>query len=112
MKKVYIVQQQLRLNDDLQQLEPKFDFSKAKEYGELVVLLGPNTSPFHAHSLVIELKEKLKHITPNDYLLLTGNPVLIGLVVAIAADYALKVNFLQWSGKDQKYIPITAEIFT
>ena len=60
-----------------------------------------------------ELNEKLAGYKPTDYLLLVGNPCLIGWAVAIATHKTGgSVRLLQWSGKDKKYIGILANIFS
>jgi hypothetical protein len=60
--------------------------------------------------VIAELREKLKDYRDGDHLLLVGNPVLIGLSVALAADFNEgRVSLLQWSGKDQRYIAVVAQ---
>lgn len=110
MPKVYAVQNQMRFDHELKTLVPKFDYRPAEEYGEVEFLLSPNAAPFNARSVLNELHKKLANIQPDDFLLLIGNPVLIGLTTAVAADYTDgQINFLQWSGKDQRYVRIAAE---
>lgn len=89
------------------ELVPKFDVSPAEEYGQVEYLLSPTASPFLPETLLGELHQKLKDFNEDDYLLLIGSPVLIGIAVGIAADYTDgMVNVLQWSGKAGKYIPV------
>ncbi len=107
MNKVYVVQNQHRWDKHQKAFVPKYDFSPAGEYGEMVDLLSPTAAPFRTDSIIAELHEKLRDFTEDDYLLLVGNPVLIGISLAIAADYNHgDINVLQWSGKDRKYLPI------
>lgn len=108
---VYAIQQQMHYDAVKGELLPRFDLSPAEEFGEIKYLLSPSASPFTPDSIISELHEKLKGFSDEDYLLLIGNPVLIGMAAAIAADNAGTVNFLQWSGKNHKYISIKAEIF-
>lgn len=111
--RVYIVQDQKQLTGD-GQLVAKFDFTPAERYGELFFLLKSGSSPFNLPPVIDELHKHLQNYRPNyDYLLLTGNPVLIGLTVAIAANYADgKVLMLQWSGSRQAYLPVTAALWS
>ena len=105
--RVYVVQKTMRWDAPRGELVPKFDLSPAQEYGTLEYLLSPTASPFRPEALLPELHEKLSQFTEEDYLLLVGNPVLIGLAVCLAADYAGgSVNLLQWSGKAGKYLPV------
>lgn len=105
--RVFVVQKTMRWDRDKGDLVPKFDVSPASEYGTVDYLLSPTASPFRPQALLGELHDKLKTFGPDDHLLLIGNPVLIGMAVAIAADYTYgEVNVLQWSGKAGKYLPI------
>lgn len=107
---VYVVQKQHKWDTQKQELVEKYDLRPAEEYGDLVYLLSPTAAPFNSRPIINELKEKLKFFKPDDYLLLIGNPALIGFSVAIAADHTGgSLNLLQWSGKDRKYLPIKVE---
>jgi len=106
---VYIVQDQKSV-DRFGQLSSKFDFSSAEKYGELRYILKPSSSPFDLESSLRRIHRILSDFTEEDYLVLTGSPVLLGLCVAIAADYTDgNVSMLQWSGAKQSYIPVVAE---
>lgn len=112
-KRVYVVQNQHRWNGKFSQFEPKFDLSPAEDFGVLTYLLSPTAAPFRPEPIIKELKEKLAAFGPDDHLLLVGNPVLIGLSVAIAAQFNDgAVSLLQWSGKDQRYINVRVEGLT
>ena len=108
---VYVVQNQMRFDHGKGKLVPRFDLSSAEQYGEISFLLSPSASPFNPDSVLTEMSERLQGFTSDDHLLLVGNPVLIGLASALAADIAGTVQFLQWHGKDQKYITVKAEVF-
>lgn len=110
MNRVFVVQNQHRWNRQTEQFEPKFDLTPAEDYGELVYLLSPTAAPFNPEPILEELREKLVDFDDGDFLLLVGNPVLIGFSVAIAAARNDgHVNLLQWSGKDRRYISVDAE---
>lgn len=92
-------------------LVPKFDLSPAEKYGELSFLLSPTARPFSSEHVIGQLRDKLHSFCNDDYLLLVGNPCLIGFAVAIAADYNDgMVKILQWSGVEQRYIAIEADL--
>lgn len=107
--RVFVIQNQHRWNAGVEKFEPKFDLSPAEEFGELVYLLSPTASPFNPDPLIKELRNKLYDFGPDDYLLLIGNPVLIGLSVSIASLCCDSVSLLQWSGKDRRYIKISVD---
>lgn len=108
---VYVVQKQMHLDREKNEYVERFNLETAQEYGDLVYLLSPTAAPFRPDGVLADLRTGLSDFTDEDHLLLIGNPVLIGMAAAIAADRAGTVNFLQWSGKDQKYLSIKADIF-
>jgi hypothetical protein len=110
MSKVFVVQNQHRWCQLTEKFQPKFDLSAAEKFGTLEYLLSPTAAPFKSEAVIAELKDKLKDFTADDFLLLIGNPALIGFAVAIAAQFAEgHVSLLQWSGKDQRYITINTK---
>lgn len=105
---VYVVQDQKWVDGDSGELRSKFDFTPARRFGELEFLLRPSASPFNMEPVIEELHKRLSgYDGENDYLLLVGNPAIIGVAVAIAADYSGTVRLLQWSGARREYLPIT-----
>ena len=106
---VHIIQDSRTIDLETGQLRSKFDFRSAEKFGPLKFLLSSNASPFNLSPVVKELQRKLSSFTDEDYLLLVGNPVLIGIATAIAADANDgRVRMLQWSGARKQYIPINA----
>src|SRR5689334_17698838 len=107
MPRVFVAQMPHRMNERSGALEPRFDLSTAERYGRVEFLLSPTARPFNPGPIVAELREKLSDYGDEDYLLLVGNPCIMGWACAIAADFNDgKVNILQWSGRDQAYTPI------
>ena len=103
-RKVLVPQIPHRLDRSKGELRP-LDISSAHEWGEVEVILTPNANPFTSmESIVEDLHGALEHMTSDDFLLLIGNPVIIGVMTAIAAHYADgNVKMLQWHGKDRCY---------
>ena len=111
--RVFIVQDQFKRHPETNFLVSKFDFKEAKKFGELHFLLSPDATPFAPNADVIsELTDKLYDFCHKDFLLLTGNPILIGWATAIAAK-ANKgmVRMLQWNGRKQSYFEITGSLY-
>lgn len=110
MSRVFIVQRTQRKNSN-GTLEDRFDTSRADRFGQVQDLLLASASPFHPDPVLRELHAKLRDFGPEDYILCMGNPVLIGWAVTIASFYAHgKVCCLQWSGTNDRYIPVEADI--
>lgn len=110
MSRVFVVQDQMVYNKQLKKSVPRFDLSPAEPFGEIIPILTYNANPFNPEVIIKEIKRKLSDFGPDDYLLLTGNPALIGFSVSIAAQANEgKVRLLQWSGDERRYITISAE---
>ena len=74
------------------ELFPVYDLSPAEEFGDVKVLLSPSANPFTSmESIQEELRESLSQMTKDDYLLLVGNPAILGVTTAIAAEYTLSL---------------------
>jgi len=85
----------------------------ARAYGDLKVLLPSNTNIVLSPAPTIRrLKEGLKNFTSEDYLLLMGDPAVIGLACAIACDINVgKYSVLKWDRIEKDYYPVEIDIF-
>lgn len=124
MAKVFVVQQPMRKisqedidrglygQEFLGSLVPRFDMTPAAEYGDIKLLLDSGAPVgIAAGPLIRSFKERLREYTGDDYILPTGDPMAMGLAIAIAASYnGGVVNVLRWDRKQRKYIEIRAEI--
>ncbi len=112
MSRVFVVQKQMRFDRPSGELVPKFDLGAANQYGDLVYLLSPSAAPWNPESILPELRERLGDFSSCDYLLLLGNPCLIGWAVAVAAQANDgQITLLQWNGKEKRYIPVESNIY-
>ena len=87
---------------------PKINIMSASKFGEFKFLL-PEFSQiiFSPGPLIFKLRNLLKDYTPHDYLLLTGDPAIIGVACSIVADNTNgKFNLLKWDKQDRMYYPI------
>ena len=63
---------------------PKFNIMGASSYGKIVTLLPENSQIILSPGpLVYKLRKLLKNYKPTDYLLLTGDPAIIGADVQL-----------------------------
>ncbi len=110
---VFAVQQQMRFDADTHELVPRFtSINKAEKWGQIVYILSPSAHPFNPQLVLGDIHEKLRNFSDDDFLLLIGNPGLIGMSTAIASHYNDgRVKFLQWSGRHREYTEIVTEIF-
>jgi hypothetical protein len=81
-------------------------------YGTMEVLLPSNTQiAFSTVPAIRRLRNKLREYGNNDFLLLTGDPVAIGLACSIAALYnAGRYTALKWDRREKVYIPVRIDI--
>jgi len=92
---------------------PKINIMGAAEYGTFKFLL-PELSQmiFSPGPLIFKLRKGLKDYTTEDFLLLTGDPAIIGVACSIVADItAGKFNLLKWDKQERKYYPIHINLF-
>jgi hypothetical protein len=88
------------------------DISAAMSFGEVEVLLPPNHQiAFSTAPTVRRLKSKLRNYTDGDFILLTGDPVAIGLVCAIASfNNSGRYTALKWDRRERLYIPVRIDV--
>ena len=92
---------------------PKINIMSAREYGEFKFLL-PEFSQiiFSPGPLVFKLRKSLKDYTSDDYLLLTGDPAIIGVACSIVSDLTNgKYKLLKWDKQEKKYYPINVNLY-
>ena len=87
---------------------PKINIMSASKYGKFKFLL-PEFSQiiFSPGPLIFKLRTLLKDYTLEDYLLLTGDPAIIGVACSIVSDMTGgKYSLLKWDKQDRIYYPI------
>ena len=87
---------------------PKINIIGAREFGDLKVLLPENSQIILSPAYVIQtLKQKLKEYKETDYLLLTGDPAIIGVACSIVSEITSgKFSFLKWDRQEKMYYPL------
>ena len=93
--------------------QPKFNIMGAQKYGKLKVLLKENTQIVLSHGpIIFELRRLLKDYNSNDYLLLSGDPAVIGLACAIASDInGGRFKLLKWDRQEKVYYPLEINLY-
>ena len=92
---------------------PKFNIMGALKYGKLKVLLKENAQIVLSPGPVnIELRRLLKNYTSKDFLLLSGDPAIIGLACTIASDINNgRFNLLKWDRQEKVYYPLEIDLY-
>jgi len=92
---------------------PKINIMGASQYGQFKFLL-PEFSQmiFSPGPLIYKLRQGLKEYKTRDYLLLTGDPAIIGVACSIVSDITHgKYNVLKWDKQERKYYPIEINLY-
>ena len=106
---VYVIQEIAGTRDG----RPKINIMGASQYGSFKFLL-PELSQiiFSPGPLIIKLRQGLKDYKSKDYLLLTGDPAIIGVACSIASDMTNgKYNVLKWDKQERRYYPIAINLY-
>ena len=92
---------------------PKINIIGAREFGELKVLLPENAQIIlSAGPLVFKLRKLLQDYKPKDYLLLTGDPAIIGVACSIVSDITNgKYKLLKWDKQERRYYPVEIDLY-
>ena len=106
---VYVLQEIAGTRDG----RPKINIMGASQYGSIKFLL-PELSQiiFSPGPLVFKLRQLLRDYKPTDYLLLTGDPAIIGVACSIVSDLTNgKYNLLKWDKQERKYYAIEINLY-
>ena len=92
---------------------PKINIIGATQFGNLKVLLPENSQIILSPTYVTTtLRQKLKDYTIRDYLLLTGDPAIIGVACSIVSDITNgKYNLLKWDKQERRYYPVEINLY-
>lgn len=102
-KKVFIVQRPSFRTADGSWAD-KYDLTPAEHFGTPVEVLPRGNVPKQLEVTLTRLRVALKEYRDGDYILAVGDPIAIGLAVAIAChNNGGRVNLLKWDRIRQEY---------
>ena len=92
---------------------PKINIMGAAEYGKFKLLLSELSQIiFSPGPLIFRLRKELANYKKTDYLLLTGDPAIIGVACSIVSDITNgKYNLLKWDKQERKYYTIEINLY-
>ena len=92
---------------------PKINIMGAQKFGKIKVLLKEDSQMiFSPGPIIFELRRLLKNYRPKDYLLLTGDPAIIGVACSVVSDITHgKYNLLKWDRQERMYYPISINLY-
>ena len=93
--------------------QPKYNILGAQKFGQIVTVLPERSQIIMSPGpLIQKLRTLLKEYTTDDYLLLSGDPAIIGVVCSVVSDITNgKYNLLKWDRQEKTYYPIEVNIF-
>ena len=109
LPKVYVIQEIAGTKEG----RPKINILGAAKFGTFKFLL-PELSQiiFSPGPLIFKLRKGLKDYRVKDFLLLTGDPAIIGVACSIVSDMTNgKYKLLKWDKQERKYYPIHINLF-
>ena len=92
---------------------PKINIMGAASFGKFKFLL-PELSQiiFSPGPLIFKLRKSLANYRQKDFLLLTGDPAIIGVACSIVSDITNgKYNLLKWDKQERKYYSIAIDLY-
>ena len=104
LPKVYVIQEIAGTKEG----RPKINILGAAQFGTFKFLL-PELSQiiFSPGPLIFKLRKGLKDYRVKDFLLLTGDPAIIGVACSIVSDMTNgKYKLLKWDKQERKYYAI------
>jgi len=92
---------------------PKINIMGAQKFGNIKVLLKEDSQMiFSPGPIIFELRRLLKEYRSTDYLLLTGDPAIIGVACSVVSDITHgKYNLLKWDRQERMYYPISINLY-
>ena len=92
---------------------PKINIMGAQKFGKIKVLLSEDSQMiFSPGPIIFELRRLLKDYRPTDYLLLTGDPAIIGVACSVVSDITHgEYHLLKWDRQEKMYYPISINLY-
>jgi hypothetical protein len=92
--------------------DPRLDYSPAFKWGERMVAVfppGAGQITLSPQSALANARRVMQTMTREDFLVLVGDPVMIGLCVAVAAELVGRVRMLRWDKRTLSYVPVEVD---
>jgi hypothetical protein len=104
MPKVFITQE-----------NPALNYLPAEQFGEILFMtrgdLSPVRSSLSNDALVTELRAKVREFNPaEDFIVISGSPVVAGIVFMLVGEKTKHLNVLRWSNRDRVYQHLVIDI--
>lgn len=110
--RVFVVQDAKYLNKKTGQVEDKYDLSPVEKFGRLVPVMGTGKIlPERAPQAMRQIAEVLKNYTPEDFILIIGDPAaIVGVCMVAARNTGGKLKLLRWDRWSSSYEVVALEL--
>ena len=82
------------------------DYTSLEKFGRTLPITKGSVNPFNMDRQIVHIGLRLEHAKVEDYLAISGLPILNAVVVAMWLMRFHKVNLLQWSMRREAYLPV------
>lgn len=83
------------------------NMSNAEKFGELKDVFSSIGKEYNPDKLIQHARTVLKNWQPGDYLLVVGDPALVGICMVVISEIDDEINLLKWDRINFEYIPMT-----
>lgn len=106
MSKVYIPMVPSKFDTGTKLWIPSINLEPAKQHGELVVMLQPNSNRLHTTPLIGAIRDRMEDYGPEDWLVAVGDPSILAAAAVIAHRKAGVLRILKWDRITSAYLPV------
>jgi hypothetical protein len=107
---VYVPQVPTRYDAATEKRVPSIDLNPALHFGQLRTLASGPTLYDEMQSEIEQVRKGLIDITPEDYILCTGDPILVAAAIARGCELLERVSVLRWDKRDKRYEVVKVSI--
>jgi hypothetical protein len=79
------------------------DYTKAERFGRVMPITTGSINSFNPDRLMVVISTRLRVAAVDDFLTISGSPMLNALAIAMWLRRFGKANILQWSFRDDEY---------
>ena len=89
------------------------NFLPARHYGKLVAVLPDEAQVvISATPILRKIQRTLTDYTPEDYLLLSGDPIIMGLCMMVASEKTNgQLRMLKWERREKDYYEVNVDYY-
>lgn len=79
------------------------DYKDAEKYGRVMPITTGSVNPFNPDRLMVMISHRLRVASPDDFVAVSGSPLLVALVITMWLTRFGTCNVLLWSHRDGGY---------